>query len=97
LTAVTPLVKRLRITGRVQGVGFRWFAREEARTLGLAGWVQNEPAGAVLLEVCGEADAVAAFVNALHLGPPGARVDAVFEEPTSTAEHMLPRPFAVHR
>jgi acylphosphatase len=90
-------VTRLRITGRVQGVGFRWFAREQARALGLAGWVQNEPAGAVLLEVAGPAHAIAVFIDALRVGPPGARVDEIAEEPAASMATELPAPFTVHR
>ena len=55
----------VRITGVVQGVGFRWFVRERARRLGLSGWVRNLPDGSV--EV-----AAAGGHNLLMTGPPGA-------------------------
>lgn len=90
-------VRRLRIVGRVQGVGFRWFVREQARALRLAGWVQNEPGGEVLLEVGGETSAVAVFVEAVQQGPPGARVDAVHDERPERGADSLPRPFTVQR
>jgi len=92
-------VQHLRITGRVQGVGFRWFVRERADALGLAGWVKNRSDGSVELLVSGDALASEQFLAAVRRGPPHARVDAI--EPiappaVSHAEH-LPRPFAVVR
>jgi acylphosphatase len=53
--------ERVRYVGRVQGVGFRATAREVARGHMVTGWVRNEADGSVLLEVQGEASAVAAF------------------------------------
>lgn len=93
-----PVVHRFRVTGRVQGVGFRWFVREQARALGLAGWVRNDPDGSVVLEVAGESDAVAALQAAVATGPSGAHVTAVRagESPESDAG-ALPLPFGVHR
>jgi acylphosphatase len=93
-----PVVHRLRVSGRVQGVGFRWFVREQARALDLAGWVRNEPDGTVVLEVSGTPEAVAALRDAVRVGPAGARVQAVQsdEAPESQATD-LPRPFAVQR
>ena len=86
---------RLRITGRVQGVGFRWFVREQARRLGLAGWVRNETDGAVMLEAEGPPELVAELRTAVGSGPPGARVDAVTLLPPG--DDALPRTFAVDR
>ncbi|HEY8615238.1 acylphosphatase [Phenylobacterium sp.] len=71
------LVVRLQIEGRVQGVGYRWWAVGEARRLGLAGWVRNRREGWVELLAAGEADAVDALVQACHHGPRGAQVTAV--------------------
>lgn len=65
------------ISGRVQGVGFRYFAQAAANREGLHGWVQNRPDGSVEAEAEGDADAVERFERALRHGPPGARVDAV--------------------
>lgn len=53
---------RVRYTGRVQGVGFRATARSIAKGNLVTGWVRNEPDGAVMLEVQGEAAAVEAFL-----------------------------------
>lgn len=62
------------VTGRVQGVSFRWYTEEQARRLGVAGWVRNEPDGSVLLHVEGEDDAVEALVAWCRRGPSMAKV-----------------------
>ena len=49
-----PTRIHLRIRGKVQGVGFRWFVREQARRCDLAGWVRNNPDGSVELAARGE-------------------------------------------
>lgn len=65
------------VLGRVQGVGFRAAAWEEARALGLAGWVRNRPDGGVELLAEGEEAAVERLVRWCHDGPAGARVTDV--------------------
>jgi acylphosphatase len=67
-------VLRLRIEGAVQGVGFRAFVVQEARKLGLDGWVRNRSDGTVEALVSGETKQVEALVAACMRGPPGARV-----------------------
>ena len=52
---------RLRFTGEVQGVGFRWTARRVAQGLGLVGWVRNEPDGSVSMELQGYGDDIARY------------------------------------
>jgi acylphosphatase len=66
-----------RVTGRVQGVSFRWYTQERACSLGVTGWVSNEPDGSVLLHAEGEDDAVDALVTWCHDGPSSARVTDV--------------------
>ena len=70
----------VRVSGRVQGVGFRAWAQEEARRHGLAGWVRNDPDGAVTAHLEGPAAAVDAMLDALGAGPPAAVVRAVDTE-----------------
>jgi acylphosphatase len=71
------VARRLVITGRVQGVGFRWFAMERASFERVTGWVRNLPTGQVEVVAEGEADAVERFERAVRQGPPRARVDEV--------------------
>jgi acylphosphatase len=68
---------RIEITGHVQGVGFRYAMRAEARRRGVSGWVRNRRDGSVEALLQGEADAVRALVDWARLGPPGARVAEV--------------------
>lgn len=68
---------RLRITGRVQGVGYRAWAIQEAVRLGLRGWVRNRADGSVEALVVGADDAVAVMIEACYEGPFAARVKEV--------------------
>jgi acylphosphatase len=65
------------VEGRVQGVGYRYFAARVARELGVSGWVRNLANGRVEAQVAGEAAAVQAFVERLREGPPHGRVDRI--------------------
>jgi acylphosphatase len=67
------------VHGRVQGVGYRWFVRNEARALGLVGRVRNLPDGTVEVAAAGPDEALAALRARLREGPPGARVEALDE------------------
>jgi len=68
---------RLRITGKVQGVGYRIWATRTAANLGLRGWVGNRRDGSVEALATGAPEAVAALVEACRQGPYGACVAAV--------------------
>ena len=68
---------RIVVTGRVQGVGFRWFVTEETRWLGLVGMVANREDGSVLIEAEGRRDALTRLVGRVAVGPPAARVDSL--------------------
>jgi acylphosphatase len=68
---------RLRITGRVQGVGFRVWLRDTAEELGVTGWVRNQPDGSVAALAAGREGQVEALLQAARSGPPGAEVGEV--------------------
>jgi acylphosphatase len=72
---------RLRISGKVQGVGYRIWATRTAAGLGLRGWVRNRLDGSVEALVTGAPDAVCAMVEASRNGPSGARVAEVAVTP----------------
>jgi acylphosphatase len=74
-----------RVEGRVQGVGFRYTCYHEGRRLGLTGWVRNNDEGDVEVWAEGSAEKLERFVQWLHRGPAGARVDSVKLEQRSPA------------
>lgn len=90
----TDVSGRFVVTGRVQGVGFRWFVRRRARELGLAGWTENAPDGTVLVVASGPAAGLDQLLRDLRVGPPGARVDRVERGPDPSLPD-LPRPFQI--
>lgn len=69
------IARLVRLSGRVQGVGFRWSAMSEARALRVAGWVRNTADGGVESLVQGQDEVVERMVGWLRHGPSGARVD----------------------
>ena len=76
------------VRGRVQGVGFRWFVRQEAERLALHGSVWNRRDGAVEVEAEGPRQRLEALLASVRRGPPGARVtdvDVSWDE--GTARH----------
>lgn len=68
---------RVRIGGRVQGVSFRVWTRNEAERLGLAGWVRNEDDGSVTALIVGTEGAVSTMMKRFWRGPRGASVSSV--------------------
>lgn len=74
------MAKHLTISGRVQGIGYRASMIDEARRLGVTGWVRNRRDGSVEAVVDGDPAAVAAIVEWARQGPPGARVAGVTVE-----------------
>ena len=73
------------VTGRVQGVGFRWFVRSHATALELRGWARNRRDGRVELEVVGPRERIEQLLDQLREGPPASEVEDV-------ALHWLPEP-----
>jgi acylphosphatase len=70
----------VRIEGRVQGVSFRVWTRDEAERLGLTGWVRNENDGSVAALITGSDAAVSTMLQRFRLGPGGASVTSVTSE-----------------
>jgi len=78
-----PRALRIRLSGRVQGVGFRWFVRRAAQELGLTGRVRNLPDGRVEVEAAGTPERLDALREKLRQGPPGSRVTGLTEQELS--------------
>ena len=74
------VARRYLITGRVQGVGFRYFTDGAASRAGIDGWVRNLPDARVEISAEGEHDAVERLEREIRQGPPGARVDDISVE-----------------
>ena len=85
-------VVRLRITGRVQGVGYRAWVMRRAQAMGLTGWVRNRVDGSVELLAGGDLGTLRRLVADCRIGPHSARVDAV-EERVEPDAGPLPSPF----
>jgi acylphosphatase len=86
----------LEVSGRVQGVGFRWFVVEKARELRLAGWVKNRSDGNVEIAAAGDPPSLELLEAAVVAGPDGAQVKHVRKLPTIPAE-SLQTPFTIVR
>jgi len=69
--------RSIRIFGRVQGVGFRFQAKQQADTLGISGFVRNEDDGSVSIEAEGEEEQMEQFIEWCRRGPRYARVEKV--------------------
>ncbi|MCC5976619.1 MAG: acylphosphatase [Salinarimonas sp.] len=71
------IARHVHVTGRVQGVWFRAWTREQALVHGVSGWVRNLSDGSVEAVVAGSEEAVEAVIAVLHDGPPAAKVEDV--------------------
>ena len=89
-------VIHLRVVGRVQGVGFRWFVRERASELGVSGWVRNTSSGDVEVAASGDSSRLEALESAVTRGPTGANVTAVHRLPPP-ADASYPTPFRIEK
>ena len=81
MTGEETIALRAVIRGRVQGVNYRAWCREEARRRGLAGWVQNEPDGSVKAQFAGPRAMVEDMLEAGREGPRDAAVTGIETEP----------------
>jgi acylphosphatase len=79
------VARRYLISGRVQGVGFRYFTEAAALREGILGWVRNTPDGRVEVVAEGDAEALERFARSLGHGPRGARVERVDVDDTIPA------------
>ncbi|HTM60012.1 MAG TPA: acylphosphatase [Burkholderiales bacterium] len=80
--------RQIRVSGRVQGVGYRFALRDEALRLGVKGWVRNRADGSVEALLQGDDDAVAALVAWAQRGPRAAKVDAVRDETAPDVDYL---------
>lgn len=80
------ITRRAVVSGRVQGVGFRFFAARAARDSGVAGWVRNRADGTVETVAEGEREAVARYLEMLRSGPAGSRVTSLVDEETDSGQ-----------
>lgn len=86
------VIRHIIVHGRVQGVGFRAFVEVEALSRGIEGWVRNRRDGSVEAVFSGEADAVAAMIEACQRGPSfGARVDVLHQRDSDGDDLKLRR------
>jgi acylphosphatase len=84
------VAKHLKITGKVQGVGFRYFTRKNADSLDITGWVRNMPDGSVEVFICGDEDNIDRMEERLWDGPRGAYVTEIIQlESDDTGTHYL--------
>lgn len=76
-------VRRLVISGIVQGVGFRYAMLAQARLLGVTGWVRNRRDGRVEAMIAGDAAQIEAMLAWSRIGPAGSSVDELVVEPAA--------------
>ena len=83
----------IKITGKVQGVGFRYFAHQKASEIGITGWVKNSRDGGVLIIAQGDETDLNTFIDFLQIGPARARIDNIskykMQTPTNFQSFIL--------
>ncbi len=77
-------LRHVLIRGRVQGVGYRAWTEDTARSLGLQGWVRNRRDDSVEAVFAGPGEAVAKMIEACRQGPYGAHVTSIDQRPGTT-------------
>jgi acylphosphatase len=86
------VIRHMVVHGRVQGIGYRAFVEHEALRRGIEGWVRNRRDGGVEAVFAGDADAVAAMIEACRRGPMGARVDTLDQRAGTEDDFKLRAP-----
>ena len=81
------VARQIRVSGRVQGVGYRVSLQDEARKLGISGWVRNRSDGTVEAVLQGSPESVDALIAWARRGPPGSRVTEVKESAAPDEPH----------
>ncbi len=89
------MVQHTFVTGRVQGVGFRWYIQREAAELGLHGWVRNTDDGAVEILASGSDEQLEELREAIQRGSRGSRVDRITQHELDPAESHGLGPFTI--
>ena len=84
---MADIARRIRVTGRVQGVFFRVWTQGQARELGISGWIRNCPDGSVEAHVGGDENAVVRMIERMRSGPANARVEEIDVEDASPEPH----------
>jgi acylphosphatase len=92
LNKAPRVVRHITVRGRVQGVGYRAFVEHEALKRGIEGWVRNRRDGSIEAVLAGDANKVAAMIEACRQGPMGARVDALDQRQGTEDELAARRP-----
>lgn len=92
-----PVTEAIRVSGRVQGVGFRAFVQKKALLHSLSGYVENRSDGTVFLEVSGFSEALDSFVRELWKGPSPAAVVENVERSRSPGKIFPPGSFEIRR
>jgi acylphosphatase len=95
IRADAMIARRVVVSGRVQGVGYRYAMTDAARAIGVAGWVRNRRDGTVEALVQGEDEQVERMLTWCQRGPPGARVTAIATDIVNVdaaIEDFAPRP-----
>ena len=86
----------MRVAGRVQGVGFRWFTQRQAKKHGVTGWVRNRTDGTVELEAWGSEEELSRFRSAVRSGPAISSVSNLEESPVDGgSEDQAPLSFEI--
>lgn len=76
----------IKVTGRVQGVGYRYYVQKQAHIFGLNGWVRNTADSGVLVMVQGDKEVIDTFIDYLRIGPTMSHVTGISAAPVLSAE-----------